>query len=169
MKYNKIALIGMMGSGKSSVSKLLAKKLNCLALELDELFVQQEKISIVDFFKTQGEENFRQIETEILKKSLKKENIILSCGGGVILKKENREMLFCNNVFTIYLKATSETIFNRIKKDTSRPLLKVENPKQEIESLIKSRQDFYKLANLTINTDNKTIEEITEEILKWIK
>lgn len=169
MKYNKIALIGMMGSGKSSVSKLLAKKLNYLALELDELFVQQEKISIVDFFKTQGEENFRQIETEILKKSLKKENIILSCGGGVILKKENREMLFCNNVFTIYLEANSETIYNRIKKDTSRPLLKVENPKQEIESLIKSRQDFYKLANLTINTDNKTMEEITEEILKWIK
>ena len=169
MKYNKIALIGMMGSGKSTVSKILANKTSYNLLELDEVFEQQENIAIAEYFNKFGEENFRQIEAEILKKSLKKENIILSCGGGVILKKENREMLFCNNIFTIYLEATSETIFNRIKKDTSRPLLKVENPKQEIESLIKSRQDFYKLANLTINTDNKTIEEITEEILKWIK
>ena len=169
MKYNKIALIGMMGSGKSIVSKILANKTSYNLLELDEVFEQQENIAIAEYFKNFGEEKFRQIEAEILKKSLRQENVIISTGGGVILKKENREMLFCNNIFTIYLEANSETIYNRIKKDTSRPLLKVKNPKEEIKNIIKARETFYKLANLTINTDNKTIEEITEEILKWIK
>ena len=169
MKYNKIALIGMMGSGKSTISKILANKINFQSIELDEIFTQQENSSIADFFKNQGEEKFREVETEILKKALENENIVLSTGGGVVLKKENRNLLFQNNIFVIYLEATPETIFNRIKNDTTRPLLKVENPKQEIENLINKRQEFYKLANLTINTDNKTTDEITEEILKWIK
>lgn len=169
MKYNKIALIGMMGSGKSSVSKFLSKSLNFNAIELDNIFEKQEEISIKDFFQKFGENEFRKKESEILLNSLKKENIILSTGGGIVLKEENRQLLFNDSILTIYLKTDPETIYNRIKKDTSRPLLQVENPKKEIENILKNREKYYNLAKITINTDNKTKEEVTKEILKWIK
>lgn len=169
MKYSKIALIGMMGSGKSSISKILANKLNYNQIELDELFEKQEGISIKDFFIKYTEEEFRKKETIILSDVIQKENIIISTGGGIILKEENRRLLFKNDILTIYLKTTGETIYTRIKNDNSRPLLQVDNPKKEIENILKKREKHYNLAKITITTDNKTEEEITEEILKWIK
>ena len=169
MKYSKIVLIGMMGSGKSSISQILAEKINFTSIELDKLFEEQEKISINDFFKTYGEKDFRKKETKILIDSLQNENIVLSTGGGIILKESNRKLLFKDNILTIFLEANSETIYERIKNDTSRPLLQVPNPQKEIEEILKKREEYYNLAKIKINTDNKTIEEIIEEILKWIK
>lgn len=171
MKYNKIAFIGMMGSGKTTISRLLADKTGLDFFEADEIFVQNEKMAIKDFFKKFGENSFREKETEILKEISKKENFILSCGGGVVLKKENRDILFNNDIFTIYLETSYKTIFERIKEDTKRPLLQVLNPKEEIKKIIKEREEFYNLANLKIITDNKTKNEIVEEIfnLLWKK
>lgn len=169
MKYNKIILIGMMGSGKSTIAKKIAPILSYETQELDEIFEKQQNISIADFFKKFGETKFRQIETQILKQALQKENIVISTGGGVILKKENRDLLFQNDILTIYLEANCETIYDRIKNDTTRPLLKVDNPKKEIESILSDRKKYYNLAKIKITTDNKTENEITEEILKWIK
>ena len=168
MKYSKIALIGMMGSGKSTISKLLAQNLEFLALEADEIFEQQEKISIKDYFKIFGEENFRIKETQILKELSQKGNFVLSCGGGVVLSKENQEILFNSDILTIYLEASSENIYNRIKNDSSRPLLQVKYPKKEIEKILESRKDLYKKAKIKIKTDDKTPDTITEEILKII-
>ncbi len=166
MKYKKFALIGMMGSGKSAVSKELNKITNIKLYEADDIFEFENNIKIKDFFKTQGEEKFRQIETEILKKILLNEEFIISTGGGVILSPENRKLLFYNDIKTIYLKTSSETIYQRIKNDKKRPLLMVENPKKEIETILNIREQFYLMADKTIETDNKTIEEITEEIIK---
>ena len=166
MKYNKIVLIGMMGSGKSTVSKLLSEKLNLSLLDTDEIFEQQEKCKIVDFFKKYGEEKFREIESEILKKSLTKSNCIISTGGGIVLKEENRILLSDKSILTIYLSTNYETIYNRIKDDKTRPLLLVKNPKEEIKKILNSREQFYNQAKATIETDNKTQQEIAEEILK---
>lgn len=166
MKYKKFALIGMMGSGKSAVSKELNKITNIKLYEADDIFEFENNIKIKDFFKTQGEEKFRQIETEILKKILLNEEFIISTGGGVILSPENRKLLFYNDIKTIYLKTSPERIYQRIKNDKKRPLLMVENPKKEIETILNTREQFYLMADKTIETDNKTIEEITEEIIK---
>ena len=168
MKYNKIALIGMMGSGKSAVAKILAKRLNYKLIELDEIFEQQQNTTISNFFKKFGEEKFRQIESNILKNSLE-DNSIISTGGGIILKQENRNLLFSENILTIYLKASSEIIYDRIKNDKSRPLLLVENPKKEIENIIKKRESYYNQAKIKINTDDKTIDKIVEEIWKKLQ
>jgi len=168
MKHKKIALIGMMGCGKSTVSKELANKLNFNLFELDEIFEQQENIKIKDYFNKYGENNFRKIETKILNEIIKKENIIISCGGGIILSKENRDMLFNTNIITVYLKTSIDEIFSRIKNDKTRPLLQVENPKEEIKKILSAREMFYKKADLTILTNNKTPEEITNEILEAI-
>lgn len=169
MKYKKIILIGMMGSGKSTIAKRIAPILNYEALELDEIFEKEQNISISNFFKKFGEAKFRQIETQILKQALQKENTVISSGGGVILKKENRDLLFQNDILTIYLEAGYKTIYDRIKNDTTRPLLKVNDPKKEIENILSDRKKYYNLAKIKITTDNKTENEITEEILKWIK
>ena len=166
MKYKKFALIGMMGSGKSAVSKELSKITSIKLYEADDIFEFENNIKIKDFFKTQGEEKFRQIETEILKKILLNEEFIISTGGGVILSPENRKLLFYNDIKTIYLKTSPETIYQRIKNDKKRPLLMVENPKKEIETILNTREQFYLMADKTIETDNKTIKEITEEIIK---
>ena len=166
MKYKKFALIGMMGSGKSAVSKELNKITNIKLYEADDIFEFENNIKIKDFFKTQGEEKFRQIETEILKKILLNEEFIISTGGGAILSSENRRLLFNNDIKTIYLKTSPERIYQRIKNDKKRPLLMVENPKKEIETILNAREQFYLMADKTIETDNKTIEEITEEIIK---
>ena len=166
MKYKKIALIGMMGSGKSSTAKVLAEKLNFELQELDEIFEKEENISIADFFKKNGEENFRTKETQILKNALKKDNTVISCGGGIIIKEENKNLLFKDDILTIYLKADKNTILKRIKNDTTRPLLNTKNQLEAIEEILSKRENFYKQAKYIIETDNKSIEEIIKEIEK---
>lgn len=168
MKHNKIALIGMMGSGKSTISKILAEKLNFELYELDEIFEKQQKIKIADFFKKFGENEFRKIESDILNDAVQKDNIILSCGGGVILSEKNRNLLFNDEILSIYLSANSETIYQRIKNNKNRPLLLVENPKEKIEDILSTRIKFYTQAQITIETDDKNQNIILEEILEKI-
>lgn len=165
MKYNKIALIGMMGCGKSTIAKLLAIETKYNLFEADEIFEKENSIKIKDFFKQFGEKKFREIETKILKKISSCDNFILSCGGGVVLANENRDILFNSDIFTIYLKAEVNSIYERIKNDFNRPLLLVDNPKNEIEKILLEREKYYNLANLKINTDNKSVDDIKKEIL----
>ena len=171
MKHKKIAFVGMMGSGKSTISKILAQKLKISHFELDEIFEKQENIKIKDFFKTHGEEKFRQIETQILKTTILNNEFVLSCGGGVILSEKNRDILFNSDIVTIYLETSAKTIFERIKSDRTRPLLLVDNPKEEIDKILSSRENFYSKSSIIINTDDKNIDEIVEEILEelWKK
>ena len=102
----------------------------------------------------------------ILNEIIKNDSYIISTGGGIILNPNNREILFKKNIKTIYLKTNPDIIFERIKKDKNRPLLLVDNPKEEIKKLLAKREAFYNKANITIQTDNKTIKEIAEEINK---
>lgn len=168
MKY-KIVIVGMMGSGKSSTTKELSKLLNIPSYEADEIFENQQNCSIKDFFKTKGEEEFRKIESQILIDILKKDSFILSTGGGVVLSEKNRELLFSKDIFSIYLSARPQTIFDRIKDDKTRPLLLVDEPQKEIEKIINNRKRYYQKAALTVITDNKTPKEIAGEIANYAK
>ena len=81
------------------------------------------------------------------------------------MANENRDILFNSDIFTIYLKAEADSIYERIKNDFNRPLLLVDNPKNEIEKILLEREKYYNLANLKINTDNKSVDDIKKEIL----
>lgn len=161
----KIALIGMMGSGKTTVAKELSQKTNCPLFDCDSIFEHENKIKITDFFKQYGEEKFRICENIVLNNIIKNENFIISTGGGIILNKKNRDILFKGNIKTFYLKASAETIFKRLKNDKTRPLLQVFNPLDEIKNLINKREVFYNCADYIIDCENKKIDTIAEEIL----
>lgn len=163
----KIILLGMMGSGKSTVSKELSKLTKIERYDLDEIFEKENNIPICDFFKEFGENTFRQKESEILFKTAQKKEFIISTGGGIILKKENRDFLFdSNNFTTVYLKTSVDIIYKRIKTDSTRPLLKVDNPKEEIKNILLKRENCYSQAKITILTDEKTPLAIAKEILE---
>ena len=111
MEYNKVALIGMMGSGKSTIAKQLNKITNIKLFETDEIFENKYKLTIKKYFDIYGENNFREKENEILVDIVKNEEFIISTGGGVVLDSNNREILFCGNIKTIYLKTSCNSIF----------------------------------------------------------
>ena len=165
---SKIILIGMMGSGKSTIAQKLAHRLGFSLFECDEIFEKKFKIKIKDYFKQFVEENFRKEEENILKDLIKKDNFIISTGGGVVLNKNNRNLIFNDEILSIYLKSSVGAIFDRIKNNKNRPLLNVENPRKEIEKILNQREDLYKQAKLTIENENETIDEVVEKIIKEI-
>ena len=152
-----------MGAGKTTVGMELAKKLNYKFIDTDHSIENDQSREIKDIFSQDGESFFRNLETLKLKELTNVENAIISTGGGIILKDENRSIL--NNLFTIYLKADFENIFNRIKQDTSRPLLLTDDPYNTAKDIFKSRQSVYESFKIHVRTDNKTPQQVVEEII----
>lgn len=164
-KHN-IILIGFMGSGKTSVGKLLAERMGYYFQDTDSLIEQQEKETIGHIFETKGEEYFRNLETSLLRQLQPVlAHTILSTGGGLILREQNQKLLR-ELGYVFYLKASDETTVDRLKGDMTRPLLQGEDLRAKVERLQKERMPIYRsTAHCTITTDHKTQVEIAEEIL----
>lgn len=164
-----ISLIGMMGSGKTTIARILTEKLTGFALiDTDSLIITKEKHTINEIFEENGENYFRKIESEILKDVLKNDNQIISTGGGIIKSVDNLRLLKENSV-VFYLKASPDTLYERVKNNKERPLLNVEAMREKIIILLDERENFYQKAHHIIITDNKTPDIIVNEILKEIK
>jgi len=166
---NIVALVGMMGSGKSTLGKILADKLHYKFIDLDTEIEKQAKKTITEIFDSEGEKKFRELETDCLKQQLSStDKIILACGGGCFITEENRENLI-NKSLTIYLEASPDTLFSRLEKDKSRPLLQEDGKlKDKIDSILAKRIKYYELADCKINTDNNNEAEIIAQILSKI-
>jgi shikimate kinase len=157
-----IYLIGFMGAGKTTVGKSMGAKWNWPVFDTDEEIVQKTKKSIHQIFEENGEEAFRLLETEILKE-LPVSRSIITTGGGIVLKDENRKWMKKNGI-VVFLYAEPEEIFRRLENDNSRPLLK-NNKKAAIKELFQSRLPLYKkAADFTIDTTGKEMNEIIKEI-----
>ena len=157
----KIFLIGMMGSGKSSVGEKLSEYIDIPFFDTDNILVDNEGISINEYF--------RQIESESLKKI--RGDGVISCGGGSILAKENRNY-FKNKGYTIYLKSSLSTLKKRISNDINkdRPIIDYKNIKKSLKAVYEKRKLlFLESANDTIITDNKSLDDICKTIIKNIK
>lgn len=159
-----IVLIGMMGSGKTTIGKLLGEKLTLRSIDIDVIIEQNEKRTISEIFQNEGEKYFRNIERETIKKNFTNKDLIISLGGGAFEDQLTQELLLKNST-VIYLKTSPNVILERIKKNTNRPLLKNQMTVEKIQSIILQRQKNYELANITILTDNKNTDKIVEEIL----
>jgi shikimate kinase len=158
-------LIGMMGSGKSTVGKLLAKKLETPFLDLDHYIEVKNNKSINDIFKEKGENYFRQLETNALSE-IKGSEIVVACGGGIILNHENRKKISSNGK-VVFLKASISSLIKRLLSNKDRPLLNDNNIENELIKIWNERKNYYnETAEITINTDGYTPESISSLIIE---
>ena len=164
MKSNKnIVLIGMMGSGKSSIGKILSKKLNLTFIDIDQKIEETEDSKISEIFTKYGEKYFRKIEEKISLKFLSSENSVISLGGGGFINSSIRKM--CKkNCLSFWLDWKNETIIKRIYKSKKRPLA-INLTKSQINNLIIERSKFYSLSSHRINCDKLDKAEIINKIL----
>ncbi|MCL1631293.1 shikimate kinase [Sporolactobacillus sp. CPB3-1] len=164
----RLILIGFMGSGKTTIGRLLANALRLPHLDLDDLVAADANCSIAQIFTDQGEAYFRDLESQALISVIRKPGI-LSTGGGTPVREENRQLLIDSDTPVVFLKASPEVIVNRLKGDHNRPLLRQLDTNQFME-LYRKREWFYnQAADMTIDTDKKTPEKIMREILAQIR
>ena len=160
-----IYLIGMMGSGKSTVGKTLSEKMHKPFIDLDSEIEKATGKNISEIFDTDGEKQFRKMETKQLKQYSES---IVACGGGIVLNDENREFIN-ENGFTILLTASMEELSHRLSDSGNRPLLADDNTEEALTKLWLERQLHYlNTADFTIETDGKNPKQLTEEILVQI-
>lgn len=162
-----ISLIGFMGTGKSTISELLAEQLECSLVDLDAYIEKKAKTSISSMFEEYGEAYFRQKETEAVYDMADcKDMMVLSCGGGTVLKDENVSVLKSFSK-VVLLTATPETVYHRVKNSTNRPILNGNMNVEYIASLMERRKERYlTVCDVFVETDKKTPEDIVEEIVK---
>lgn len=167
-KLTRISLTGMMGSGKTSIGKLLAKKINLPFYDSDENIEDKLSLKISEIFEKYGESWFRKQEKKICIDILKKEKFVLALGGGAITNVEIRDSIAKNSLL-IYLKTDENILFDRLKNDKSRPLLKGTNLKKQINSILEDREKLYSESNIIIENNVNDIEAVVEEIISLIK
>lgn len=158
-----ITLTGMMGSGKTSAGRLLSKLTGAELFEPDVLIEQRENCSINEIFENKGEKYFRNLECEIILNNIKPENQIAALGGGAFENEIIRKFLL-KNTCVFYLKTSPEVIYERIKTDLTRPLLKNKMTIETISGILNKRVKNYECSHYTIVTDNKSLDDITAEI-----
>ena len=168
----KVYLIGYMGSGKSSAGKLLAEKMKVDFLDFDRYIENETGKTIAEIFDTEGEEKFRELENQYLKKILNKENTVVSLGGGTPCFHNNIELINKSGK-SVYLDMDVESLVKRLfKARNKRPLIRGLNEtelKYFIEANLEKRKAVYEQAHFTVNASGLSVEEVSEEIRKKIK
>lgn len=164
-----IFLIGFMGSGKTSVGRKISNILKLKFCDMDEEIEKNYGMTISEIFNKLGEDYFRGIETETLKRIAKEAGQVISTGGGVVLKEENWDVLNHNGI-TVYLKAPVDVLWSRIKSDTKndsfRPLLQGNDRLGKMKELLSERTALYEKALIIIDTDNLTHENVAERVIE---
>ena len=164
MKLNKnLVLVGMMGSGKSSIGKILSKKLEFEFIDTDNKIEEIEKKTISEIFKKNGEKYFRNIEKFISLKSLRLGGKVIALGGGSYINPAIRKYIL-KNCISVWLNWKSETLINRIKNSKKRPLV-VKLNNSELQKLITIRSNMYNLSDYKINCDKLDKKQIVEKII----
>ena len=158
-----VYLVGMMGAGKSTTGKLLAKTLGYQLFDTDQVICKAAGASIPEIFATSGEAEFRKIETQVLSQLSAYTRLVIATGGGIILERVNWSYL--QQGLVVWLDAEVEVLLSRLKNDTIRPLLQTENPQQTLETILAQRQSLYAQADVKVSVQ---AQDGPEDILKAI-
>lgn len=165
----RIFIIGFMGTGKTTVSSCLSEKLGCPAVEMDQRIREESGMEITDIFEKYGEEHFRDLETSLIRSIGTEPPCVVSCGGGAVLRPENVRMMKDTGV-VVLLTARPETVLSRVKGDDSRPNLRGRMSTEGIAGLMEKRRLAYETAaDMTVETDHRTPDEIGEEIMSALR
>lgn len=161
-----IYLVGLMGAGKTTIGRQLARALKLPFYDSDKAIEERTGVDIPTIFEFEGEEGFRDREQKMIQQLTQMSGIVLATGGGAILREENRKILR-DNGFIVYLQCSVERILERTRRDTQRPLLKTENPKERIESLFAQREPLYlSCADFKIDTGVLQSKDVVDHILE---
>jgi len=164
-KAENIYLIGLMGAGKTTIGRQLAKALQLPFYDSDKAIEEQTGVDIPTIFEYEGEEGFRLREQNMIEELTQIDGIVLATGGGAILKEKNRQALN-NNGYVVYLQCTVDKILQRTKRDTQRPLLDTSNPRERIEKLFAEREGLYlSCADFVIETSSMQSKAVVQNIL----
>ena len=164
-----IFLVGLMGAGKTTVGRALAKKLNKLFIDSDHEIEARTGVSIPLIFEIEGEESFRQRETEVIRDLSGRRGIVLATGGGAVMRPENREYLKTRGT-VIYLRASIHNILQRTSRDKNRPLLQTADPRRRLEELSRQREPYYRdVADIVIDTGRPNVQFLVHSILSQLE
>ncbi len=163
MKKNLI-LTGMMGVGKTTIGKIVAKKLKLKFVDIDSLIEKKEKNTIREIFQNKGEDYFRKIETKITLLELKKVNLVIALGGGAFINRSVRKEAL-NSSISFWLDLELKSLINRLKKTKKRPLLNQEDLENTINKIYLERKKIYNESNFKIKCNFLKKEEIAEKIV----
>ena len=167
LKGINVFLVGMMGTGKTTVGNLLARQLGYSFVDTDEVIEKTTGKTINQIFADEGEENFRQIESEVLSQLSAHTKLIVATGGGIVLRRFNWSYL--HHGMVIWLDAPVDVLMARLQNDTTRPLLQNGNPAQVLQTLLDQRKNLYAEADLHIRISaNDTPEQIVSRIIAEI-
>jgi shikimate kinase len=162
-------LVGPMGVGKTTIGRLLAKRLNKTFIDLDEEIEHRAGASIPWIFDVEGEDGFRRRESELLAECARGRDMVVSTGGGVVLREENRQVLKVSGV-VVYLNASVEQLYQRTLKDKKRPLLQVPDRRRVIEDLKLARDPLYReVADLVLDVGSRNSRHATETLIKLLR
>jgi len=166
-----IVLIGFKGCGKTTIGKLLAKKLKKGFIDTDSVIekMYNGNLSCREIYKKHGNDFFRKLEAEALKKSFKTNDKIIAAGGGAVLDEENRGIIKTNN-FVVYIKLNKIELYNRIIKEGIPAFFDKTNPERSFEELLKTRKPvYYQLADVSVNVSNLSPDKAAEKIINQLK
>ena len=162
-------LIGLMGSGKTTIGRHLSFRLSRPFFDSDHEIIRRSGVSISTIFEIEGEEKFRDRESLVLESLVKQNDIILATGGGIVLREENRQLLQKYGT-VIYLKTNVDTILERTRYDRSRPLLQTANPREKLELLLAQREPLYtSIADIIIDANELFLPNLMKNLVKKIE
>lgn len=160
-----ILLTGFMGSGKSSIGKIVAKQIGFQFLDTDQIIVERTGSSIADLFSSLGEPAFRDLETSVLASLAHLSRCVIATGGGIILRDQNRALLR-ETGFVVGLTASEEIIFDRVSRNNKRPLLHTPDPRETLHALLEARKPLYEAAaEFLLDTSTLSHAEAAERII----
>jgi len=167
-RRQRIFLVGMMGSGKSTIGKLLAERLGYDLVDIDSVIEEHAGISISEIFSLRGEAAFRRLESAVLADTANRIKLVFATGGGILQNDENREIIL-NSGLVVWLNCSVETLSKRVGDGTTRPLLQDHDRRERLKQLIEERTPDYRQAHFQIDTEQNPLEEIVEQITDYYR
>lgn len=164
-KKKPLVLIGLMGSGKTTVGRRLASVLKRTLLDCDRVIVERCGVPITTIFEVEGEEGFRKRESELLAELIRIDSSVLSTGGGVVLRSQNRQLLRQKG-WVIFLRSTESELWRRLHRDRTRPLLQCADPRQKLQELLSAREPLYlETAHQIVESANQSVTALVSSIV----
>lgn len=161
-----VVLVGMMGAGKTTVGKCLARQLGKTFIDSDDEIQRRTGVSIPHIFEVEGEEGFRRRESCVIHDLLQRNDIILATGGGAVIKSENRGEIRKNGM-VVYLKGSVHELWQRTRHDRNRPLLQTADPRAKLQELLNQRDPLYtEVADLVVITGKQGVQTLVSELIK---